>query len=377
MNIDPNDPRLTAFVLGELDASEHAIVEAYLTESSDCRQAVDEIRMTTRWLAQQLQEESLAHQQDGYSSTAVAGVINNHAGAAAESVLKAESPRRGWWRLTTPRMNLIAAAILVLVGLAVLPFVRVNEQRKRALDQAAAAKAVAAPSAPSPEHLNLYYERSGGQAGPADSTTLGLSPAVQGTPGTTPVILASNGERQGADKRPEAAIELSALAAEAKDLYAAGDVSRSKANESAPMAAAPNGPPAAAPEVRFDDSKAPLVAGTQGGGLANAPMPARGNLGDQQAQASTRRFGKKAVLLNDARSSPAGGGGRMMDRGRRAEGEAVTSRAVTRLDATAPEGFARGAQAPAQTGKPSARFRADKFAVEPPTAGSSPGPTGE
>ena len=145
MNIDPNDPRLTAFVLGELDASEHAIVEAYLTESSDCRQTVDEIRMTTRWLSQQLQEESLAHGHDGHSSTAVAGVINNHAGAAAESVLKPDSPRRGWWRLTTPRMNLIAAAILVLVGLAVLPFVRVNGKRSAALDQAAAAKALARP----------------------------------------------------------------------------------------------------------------------------------------------------------------------------------------------------------------------------------------
>ena len=30
MTIDPNDPRLTAFVLGELDPTEHANVEAYL-----------------------------------------------------------------------------------------------------------------------------------------------------------------------------------------------------------------------------------------------------------------------------------------------------------------------------------------------------------
>ena len=38
MNIDRDDPRLTAFVLGELDSAEHAVVEAYLIESADCRE---------------------------------------------------------------------------------------------------------------------------------------------------------------------------------------------------------------------------------------------------------------------------------------------------------------------------------------------------
>ena len=33
MTIDPNDPRLTAFVLGELDPSERAAVEAMLDRS--------------------------------------------------------------------------------------------------------------------------------------------------------------------------------------------------------------------------------------------------------------------------------------------------------------------------------------------------------
>ena len=37
MNIDPNDPRLTAFVLGELDPTERAMVEALIIESADCR----------------------------------------------------------------------------------------------------------------------------------------------------------------------------------------------------------------------------------------------------------------------------------------------------------------------------------------------------
>ena len=61
MNIDPNDPRLTAFVLGELDPTERADVEALIIDSADCRQAVEEIRLTAQWLSEQLHEESKAH----------------------------------------------------------------------------------------------------------------------------------------------------------------------------------------------------------------------------------------------------------------------------------------------------------------------------
>ena len=360
MNIDPNDPRLTAFVLGELDASEHAIVEAYLTESSDCRQTVDEIRMTTRWLSQQLQEESLAHGHDGHSSTAVAGVINNHAGAAAESVLTPDSPRRGWWRLTTPRMNLIAAAILVLVGLAVLPFVRINEQKKRRssirrLPPQGTCRAQCAVAG-EPQSVLRAGRRSGRHR-------LDLRRGVEprGTRDTWDDPGHSGLERggQGADKRPEAAaVELSVARTRNSTRSRRATYRGARRTNPPPMAPASSGPPAAAPEVRFGDSKAPLVAGTQGGGLANAPIPARGNMGDQQAQASSRRFGKRAELLNDAGSSPAGGG-RMMDRGRRAEGEVATA-----LDAMAPAGLAREAQAPAQSGKPSTRTQTDDFSLE-------------
>jgi Ca-activated chloride channel homolog len=61
MTCDPDDPRLTAFVLGELDPDEHAIVEAMLGESSECRQAVDEIRLTVGWLSSRLHDESETH----------------------------------------------------------------------------------------------------------------------------------------------------------------------------------------------------------------------------------------------------------------------------------------------------------------------------
>jgi Ca-activated chloride channel family protein len=60
MTFDPNDPRLTAYVLGELDPADCAEVEALLNDSEDCRQAVEEIRSTIGWLTRQLHEEQAA-----------------------------------------------------------------------------------------------------------------------------------------------------------------------------------------------------------------------------------------------------------------------------------------------------------------------------
>ena len=44
MQLTPDDPKLTAYALGELDARERAAVEAALARSPECRRAVDEIR---------------------------------------------------------------------------------------------------------------------------------------------------------------------------------------------------------------------------------------------------------------------------------------------------------------------------------------------
>lgn len=44
MNLTPDDPKLTAYAHGELDATERAAVEAALARSPECRRAVEEIR---------------------------------------------------------------------------------------------------------------------------------------------------------------------------------------------------------------------------------------------------------------------------------------------------------------------------------------------
>jgi Ca-activated chloride channel homolog len=121
MNIDPNDPRLTAFVLGELDPAERADVEALIIESGECRQAVSEIRLVAQWLSEQLHEESSAHS---------AAPEVNHRPVALSLLEPAVAPsapvQRPWWRRGPRQFTLIAASILVLAGLAVLRFVRVD-----------------------------------------------------------------------------------------------------------------------------------------------------------------------------------------------------------------------------------------------------------
>src|SRR5262245_10298276 len=57
MPFDPDDPRLTAFALGELDESEKAAVEAEIADSDEARRFVADIRATADLLTEQLRKE--------------------------------------------------------------------------------------------------------------------------------------------------------------------------------------------------------------------------------------------------------------------------------------------------------------------------------
>ncbi|MFA5189299.1 MAG: VWA domain-containing protein [Verrucomicrobiia bacterium] len=58
MKFQPDDPKLTAYALGELDAREAAAVAAAVENSTECRQAVEEIRDTAGMLKSPLQTET-------------------------------------------------------------------------------------------------------------------------------------------------------------------------------------------------------------------------------------------------------------------------------------------------------------------------------
>jgi Ca-activated chloride channel family protein len=57
MKLSTDDPKLTAYALGELDDAARAEVEAALRDSAECRQTVDDIRRTAGWLTAELERE--------------------------------------------------------------------------------------------------------------------------------------------------------------------------------------------------------------------------------------------------------------------------------------------------------------------------------
>jgi Ca-activated chloride channel homolog len=110
MTCDPNDPRLTAFVLGELDPTEHADVETMLGESADCRQAVEEIRLTVGWLTSRLHDESESHAQPAEATHRTLAANVSHASRAGSL----------WWRRNRFGFLGIAASLLLFVPVAYL-----------------------------------------------------------------------------------------------------------------------------------------------------------------------------------------------------------------------------------------------------------------
>src|SRR4051812_37739350 len=109
--IDPNDPKWTAYVLGELDAAEHAAVDRLLETSAEARALVAELRTAITAL-----DEALA--------TEPALLLTPAQRAALRRAAEAESPR--WFgllptRRPTPWAWAVGAATAAALAIAILP----------------------------------------------------------------------------------------------------------------------------------------------------------------------------------------------------------------------------------------------------------------
>ncbi len=152
MNFDPNDPRLTAYALGELDPLEQDELHQLLDESEEARNSVAEIRQTAAWLADELRREPAA-------ASALAEIHHQR----IDEALKATSPApvRRWWRRP---YRVLSMAATLLVG-ATVGFFTLNAYRPQmrapgiALDAAPLARRELRPElakAPSEEpQINL------------------------------------------------------------------------------------------------------------------------------------------------------------------------------------------------------------------------------
>ncbi len=83
MPILPDDPRLTAYALGELDVHEREQIEAELSDSPEGQRAVNEIRATAALLRRELAQEPAPVADENRLARLVGTVIGTAAGATS------------------------------------------------------------------------------------------------------------------------------------------------------------------------------------------------------------------------------------------------------------------------------------------------------
>lgn len=130
-NIDIDDPRLTAYALGELDESEKKEVERLLASQPEAQKTVEEIRAMASWLTERLHEEQAA--ETAYLKTTIP--IGEPA--------KPTTPRP-WWTSRSFLSSIAALFLISFVGLYAL------QRRQPRDDEAWALKSAPAELAQAP-----------------------------------------------------------------------------------------------------------------------------------------------------------------------------------------------------------------------------------
>ncbi|UCC28708.1 MAG: von Willebrand factor type A domain-containing protein [Phycisphaerales bacterium] len=127
MSIDPNDPKLTAYALGELDDTERAEVEAQLKESEAARQTVNEIRETAALLTRELKAEPAPALSDDQRKAIESRAKQVYGGDMKSAPAKRLTLRR-WWIPTS-----VAASLLIVVGIGymLLPSLEAARRQSR------------------------------------------------------------------------------------------------------------------------------------------------------------------------------------------------------------------------------------------------------
>jgi Ca-activated chloride channel family protein len=158
MPFDPDDPRLTAFALGELDPAERAALEAEIAENPEALRTVAEICKTAAWLTEELKKEP-------------APKASPTQPREIERPLQVPSRRPVRWMRA---LGAIAAAIIVLVtgALIILPPINSAREAHVTAEQKQLAQALSTFNAQyggSPPSRVIVTDRTE-STGPADET---------------------------------------------------------------------------------------------------------------------------------------------------------------------------------------------------------------
>ena len=110
MTIDPNDPRITAYALGELEEKERADIEAQLAQSLELRRAVNEISETAKLLKKGFQSEPVLSLSNEQRAAVETQAVQTNGHATEHHDTRSWLIRR-WWIPTS-----LAASWLIIVG---------------------------------------------------------------------------------------------------------------------------------------------------------------------------------------------------------------------------------------------------------------------
>ena len=113
MSFDIDDPRLTAYALGELDADETEEVERLLADHPEAWKSIEEIRLTANWLTERLHDEQAAETASLKPSVAI---------PAPKLVGEPAQPDlvRPWWTSRSFLSSIAALFMISFVGLYAL-----------------------------------------------------------------------------------------------------------------------------------------------------------------------------------------------------------------------------------------------------------------
>jgi Ca-activated chloride channel family protein len=158
ITILPDDPRLTAYALGELEGEERVMVEAAVRGDPTLRSAVDNIRAMARSIETALAAEAGAEEQksDGGSQTAVnGGGQTEPVGSSAATYLAGEKTRQRGRLLHFPSLyfvigSLAAACFAVMVVLHETQPRVLSEQKHYVEVQVAALPTASGPETQAP-----------------------------------------------------------------------------------------------------------------------------------------------------------------------------------------------------------------------------------
>ena len=126
MPITPDDPRLTAYALGELDESERPEVEALIADDPEAVRLLAEILSTARLLSDHLQTEATPGLAPEHRQ-AIETRLDSPRTAGLPPAIK---PRRRWAELA------VAAALLGLAATLIVPAMRTNTAARKPISLA-------------------------------------------------------------------------------------------------------------------------------------------------------------------------------------------------------------------------------------------------